>query len=307
MLMLDRAGLARARSFVRTHGRPLDGALCAWVFGDGSADAVAQGLSAYQTGDGGFGRALEPDFRFAGSSVLATTVGLQYAAAVGLAAQAPVVAGAVGYLVGAYDQAEGRWHAVPRAVNDAPHAPWWSVDPATGTCSVEGTWANPSAEATAWLWRWRSLVPPSLLEEATRRALAELAAMPERLDMHDFLCYARLAEALPAGERDAMRARLSRSVPRMVAADPAAWATYGATPLMLAPTPASPFAAVLGELVDVNLDHVIASVGADGGWWPTWTWGDAHPDVWPTARREWAGQITAQTLRTLAAYGRIAA
>lgn len=71
--------LARSRAFVDTAARPIDRALCALTLGDAATDpeAMADALARYANGDGGFGHALEPDFRLAESSLRATTVGLR--------------------------------------------------------------------------------------------------------------------------------------------------------------------------------------------------------------------------------------
>jgi hypothetical protein len=308
MAMLSDRAYARARDFVAAHARPLDRALLAHQL-DGASGAqaqVAHALGAYQNEDGGLGRALEPDFRLKASSVIATTVGLQYAVAAGLEGTDPVVRGALAFLVRAWDPESGRWPAVPAAVNGAPHAPWWAVDAESGRSGVEGTWANPSAEVVAYLWRYPETVPEALRERATERALAELGALAGPLDLHDFLCYARLAEALPAGPRAAVMEHLTHDLPQTVAVDPASWRSYGAKPLTLAPTPDAAFAPTLRDALERNLDFEIESQAPDGSWRPSWSWADAYPEAWSVAAVEWAGALTVGMLRSLKAFGRIA-
>lgn len=305
MRQLSHDKYLQSRAFVAAYARPLDRALCAFTFDGGPEGAVAEALAAFQTDDGGFGRALEPDFRLDDASVLATTLGLQYAVESGLPAHDPMVARAVAYLTRTFDPVARRWQAVPREVNDAPHAPWWTVDPSSGRCEVEGTWANPNAEALAYLWWYGTPADTPLRDAVTQVALSELATMPVRLALHDFLCYARLAEALPADKADLIRAHLHASLPLTVDHDPASWVEYGAKPVTLASSPHSPFAAGLGADLDACLDFEVHSVGSDGAWRPNWTWGDAYPNAWRVAEREWAGLMTVQTLRTLAVFGRV--
>jgi hypothetical protein len=52
------------------------------------------------------------------------------------------------------------------------------------------------------------------------------------------------------------------------------------------------------------LKHEIGRQAEDGGWWPTWKWGQ-YEDVWPIAEREWAGKITVGCLTTLRAFDMI--
>jgi hypothetical protein len=46
------------------------------------------------------------------------------------------------------------------------------------------------------------------------------------------------------------------------------------------------------------MHHEIERQSDDGGWWPTWKWGQ-YEDVWPIAEKEWAGKITLDCLRAL--------
>ena len=52
------------------------------------------------------------------------------------------------------------------------------------------------------------------------------------------------------------------------------------------------------QVVDRLLKHEISQQAEDGGWWPTWKWGQ-YEDVWPIAEKEWAGKMTFECLRTL--------
>ncbi len=65
-------------AFVQATARDVDKALLAYHLQDGPATAVLDALTSYQNPDGGFGRALEPDFRLDASSPMATSVALQY-------------------------------------------------------------------------------------------------------------------------------------------------------------------------------------------------------------------------------------
>ena len=57
--------------------------------------------------------------------------------------------------------------------------------------------------------------------------------------------------------------------------------------------------------IDRLLDADIDSQSDDGGWWPTWEWGQ-YEDTWPVAEREWAGKLTLYCLVTLDSFGKIA-
>ena len=91
----------------------------------------------------------------------------------------------------------------------------------------------------------------------------------------------------------------------MVNRDPAAWGGYVPRPLKLAPRPSSLLAQDLAADVERNLDYEIANQAADGSWAPYWSWGDAFPDSWVVAKREWCGRLTFEALRSLRAFDRI--
>lgn len=305
MKILDADGLRRSLRFLEVHARPLDQAIAAYYFRDGSVETVRTALRTFQNPDGGFGNAIEPDFRLQPSSPLATTVGLQYARALHLQADDPIVQGAVRYLLDAFDAQQNRWHAVPAQVNDVPHAPWWTVK--DGRCGVEGTWANPSAEVLGYLWQYQALVPADFLTEVTGTALAELGKMPDNLGMHEFLCYQRLSEHLPQPYKSTVLERLQNSLLFTVDTAPERWSEYGAKPLQIVPSPASPFAALLWDAVQLNLDYELETMNADGSWSPNWSWFGNYDEIWPTAAREWQGHLTFRTLKSLADFGRIPA
>ena len=59
------------------------------------------------------------------------------------------------------------------------------------------------------------------------------------------------------------------------------------------------------ETIGYNLDYVIENQTADGSWRPTWTWGDAYPDAWVEAERQWSGVLTLGQLLKLRTFGRL--
>jgi hypothetical protein len=90
-----------------------------------------------------------------------------------------------------------------------------------------------------------------------------------------------------------------------VSTDPASFGEYVNKALKLAPLPESLFADVLAGPVATTLDYEIEHQQSDGGWDPNWSWQGAYPAEWEIARREWRGELTLKTLRSLRAYGRI--
>src|SRR5512146_145776 len=83
-MMLNPDALTHAREFLRKQGRPLEQARYCFHFGCTPAVDARTALARYQNKDGGFGRALEPDFRLPASSATATAVGFAHMREIGV-------------------------------------------------------------------------------------------------------------------------------------------------------------------------------------------------------------------------------
>jgi hypothetical protein len=302
-MMFTPAGFSQAQKFLLTQARPLERARYRFHFENAPATEFRNALATFQNADGGFGRALEPDFRLPASSAIATAMGFQYLREAGVSARDPMVLAAVRWTQAAFDHALGRWPAVPPPVNDWPHAPWWTWS----APDKPGFTANPGVEFVAHLWRYREVTDAGFLSELTARAEELVAALPAYPEMHDLICIIRLAEtpAVPATLRNRAARRVRRAGPAIVARDPQAWAQYGVKPLLLAPRADSLLTSRLEEVIGANLDYEIGRQGADGAWTPNWNWGGLFPEHWPQAELEWKGVLTLQTLLTLRSFGRL--
>jgi hypothetical protein len=287
-------------------GRPLDQARFRYFFSDGDAKAVLEALQRFQNEDGGFGHGLEPDLRTPASSVIATTQGCAILRELGVDAGEPIVQRASHYLIDNYDADRRVWPIVPPTVEDAPHAPWWTYSETER--NFGGFRANPSAAVVGYLHDYPELAPAALLNEATAAVLEHLAHLPDKIEMHDLLCYVGLAGArhLPAAARGAVITRLRQAIPYSVERDPEAWAAYSLQPLDVAPAPAAELASALDpSLIEANLDSWIEQLPPDELWPIPWNWAFVDAAAWAQAQRDWQGHLAVQRLRVLQAYGRI--
>jgi hypothetical protein len=303
-MRLSTTNFEKARRFIKTQARALDRSLFEHHFEGASAGAVLTELARYQNEDGGFGRSLEPDFRLEASSPLATSVAFQMLRELAAPADHPLARNGIAYFLKTFDGVRGGWQAAPQAVNAVPHAPWWTFDEAEGKVSPE-TPANPSAEIAGYLYAYAELVPPDFLAAVTGRVINHLEANHGAMAMFDLHCYRRMADELPQPQQDQVLALLRPAIANLVERDPAAWAGYVAQPLEFVKSPDSPYYSSLREATEANLDYAIQTQAEDGSWPPKWSWGDSYPDIWPTARQEWAGVLTVETLRILEAFDRI--
>ena len=294
-----RDGHNRAREWLKSEGRGIDLAYTSWISG-GSATVIVNELLKFQNNDGGFGHALEPDVRLSGSSVLATSVALQHASRLDLAASHPVVSGAMQYLSSSFDAATGLWKLVPDHVDDAPHAPWWGPrKPGDGQL-------NPRAELLAYYWRWGSEGIGEKTLDVLTSAVASLIPTSEELEMHEILTIDRLVSepGLPDHIREGIEATFRTAVVDRIGTDPSGWVGYGIAPLSIVKSPNHRLADELSSSIEIQLDQIEASQQVDGSWIPPWSWFGEYPETWPEAERDIRSFVTADNVGLLSRFGR---
>jgi hypothetical protein len=287
---------AAADRFLQRQARLLERRLFATRFLGQPASGVVDVLRGYQNTDGGFGHGLEPDKRCPASLPIDVEIAFQALAAAD-AADAGMVGRACDFL-GRVAAAAGAGGAVPLAfpvIASFPRAVHWSdwtyrpgLNPTAGLAGllhqlgVDHPWL---AEATGYCWR--QLESGARIRDAHELSevfvFLEHAPDRERADKH----MAALADTLAEVE--------------MFHLDPAAEG-YGLTPLYLAHDPGSRSRALFDDaLIEAHLDALAGSQQPDGGWPISW-----EPPS-EASLLEWRGIVTWQALRTLTAYGRLAA
>lgn len=294
--MISTAAVQRARRFVEANARPLDRAYLDYVLpagaGAGSAERVIAELARFQTAEGGFGHAIEPDVRAPAPSAIATSIAFQYLRGIGLAARAELALPAIAYLLATLDRQDWVWPAVDARVEEGPHAPWW----APNLARFRGYVLNPTAELLGYLYDHRADVPDEVLEGVTQGVLGAVEAAGVIESPYELYCCMRLARtsALPAQVRDRLQGLL---IPSLKAADPD---DAHLDLLRLIPTPLSFGYEVVRGGLERQAERLIAAQGDDGGWRPGW-------DPWHAeAHVEWSGVITSQALISLSAHGYVA-
>ena len=303
MNRLTHAAFQSAKNFIMDQGRALDQRRFEFHFEAGSANAVLAALASYQNDDGGFGNSLEPDIRTSASSAIATTVGFQILREIGANAGHALVRKGIEYFVTTYDESRQVWQIIPPEVEDAPHAPWWNYENSAETFGQ--FLVNPRAEIVGYLHEFSDGVPTELLKPLAAIVMEHMDSPPDEMEMHDILCFARLAETEALPNRDKVWENLARVAAPRVAQNAAQLTGYVLKPLWLVSSPESPLAAELKEEVEMNLDFEIEQQGEDGSWSPNFSWGDQYPETWQKAKKEWQSRFTVDTLKTLRDFGRL--
>lgn len=304
MVKLTSELFERAKNFLKEYSRKIDLRLFEYYFESGSVDSVLNVLQTYQNHDGGFGNGIEPDFRLKSSSPMATTIAMQYLRELNVSSDNELVQRAIKYFLNTFDHEKRLWHGVPKETNNEPHAPWWHYNEDQGRSPVEQCWGNPNAEIVGYLHQYSELVPQDFLHMITDVAIEELKKLPDKMEMHEMLCYLRMAETLPLPQKSQVLEKLRKTVRQVASLDPNEWKGYSAKPLWFAPTPKSPVFELIKDEVELNLDYEIQNQSEEGSWTPNWFWGQ-YEEAWKQAEQEWKGYLTVKTLKSLHDYGRV--
>lgn len=291
MKTLSPDAFAAAERYMALNARLLDRARFAYRFSDGPVSPVLHAVRAYQNPDGGFGHAIEPDLRGAGSQPQGAETALWALDDVG-AFDETIILSACAWLEANATEEHGVPWVLPSVVDDE-RGPWWQPQgerppgalnptaPIVGLLHANGVahrWIGP---ATEFCWR----------------KIAEL----EEVGAYDAMCVLAFLERVPEKDRAAAEfERLRDSLRASAAIDPEAEG-HVHSPLDLAPHPDSLARGLFSDdEIDLHLDHLIDTQGENGGWAPNF-------DMWtPVVVHEWGGHLTLATLLTLQANGRIA-
>ncbi|MBU1895400.1 hypothetical protein KJ641_00820 [Patescibacteria group bacterium] len=303
-MKLTQNNFEKVSSFIKTNARDLDKQLYAFYFEGDSADKVFTELANYQNDDGGFGRGIEPDFVTSSSSVIATTIAIQYMEKLETTETNETLKNTIDYFVNSFSEEHQKWSPVPIDVNNSPHAPWWHIDEKSGMCVIDQSWENPTVEILGYLHKYPNSFPALKLEELTRRAVEGLQS-DEDIPEHSLYCYQIFYTSLSEQLKAQIKPRLFERIKAIVNTNVDEWREkYVPKPLNFVDGPESPFYNLLRDSVHQNLDFLIETIDANEAWFPTWSWGQYEKE-WVKARIEWAGKIAVENLVVLKKFSKI--
>jgi hypothetical protein len=256
----------RAQTYLDASGRPVDAAWLRQMRGRATEEDVRAALASYQNGDGGFGQALEPDIAAPNSNPFAARIAMLLLLATKTAADAPISRRLAGWLDAAQG-ASGDW-PFAQGVYQHPLAPWYAA------------WEFPSLNPALCLAgaATRLGIGSATMHQRVRD-LADRLAKPEEIATASFYEILPLVEYFPWVDHPNREAFLVPLAAK-IEADAGAGKYEDADHFFTHLGPASGDLAqrVSREVIDVQLDRLLAAQEVDGGWpspyspiWRSWT------------------------------------
>jgi len=300
-IVLSKDNFVKAEGYIETNARPLDKALYEFEFKNGSPQAVLEILNPYQNEDGGFGKALEPDFRIKESSVLATTLALQYVNELNLSKPIEMIERGIHYLVREIQQFSEDshlryfWYLVPREIDQSLCAPWWIVEKNEPPEIEE--WTNPSVEVIGYLLRYSQFVPRSLLDDILLDLQSFFKLVPKLSGSvyYKFLCFKRLIPHVSKEFQTDILTLIDRTFETPELLDEQKFREIKIQRLITEKS--SYLFQKYPEKITELIENEVKRLGDDGGSHPNWKWGE-H-ELWKQVEREWTGKFTYELLSAL--------
>jgi hypothetical protein len=291
----------KAKQYIKTKARPLDRALFEYEFNDGSPQKVLDILRTYQNEDGGFGKALESDLRMKESSILATTVALQYVSKLSLSTVDKMVERAILYLLKeTRHYAEGFplknfWYSHSVEQSQSPHAPWWHIEKLKPP-EIED-WPNPNVEVIGYLLKYSKFVPQSLVDESLLDLHNYLKLVPHLTGFifYKLLCFKRLIPNVSKELQKEIYNMIDRTVKNSNILEEQNFEEIKIQWLITEKS--SYFYQKYPEKMKKLLENEVNRLGEDGGSHPKWKWGE--DEMWKKVEQEWTGKCTIGLLMTL--------
>ena len=233
-LKMNNITLQKAKEFMYRNARPLDLARFQYHFENGSKETVINVLSYYQNEDGGFGHAVEADCWNPNSIPLHSNTASDIIREIDFEdANHPVIQGLLKWY-GSGEHFNGKtWSITVPSNNYYPHAPWWHTD-SVSSCHTD---YNGTSQIAGFIVRYAE--PGSDLFNLGIRIVNEAidALSPEEImDMHTCTCYIRMKEyiekagAMDLVPYDELKAKLKKSVNKLIVTDKTKWSAYMCKP-----------------------------------------------------------------------------
>jgi len=287
------------------YGRPLEKTILKKYFNGGSGQDILNELKKFQNEDGGFGHGIESDFRLPLSSPMATSVGIRLLSEINELKEAKeMIKAAIAYLETSFDEKRNGWFAVPKEVNNFPHAFWWHFNEKDNMTIIDSNWGNPSAEILAYLYKYRQYVEKLDIDSLVEYAINYIENKLEFNSDNELFCYIKLYRVLPEALQKRLEKRITSAIEQVIVYDEQEWHEYVPTPIGFVKNIDSNRFGVLESKLNNNLDFIIRELESNGKINPPWGESYYEGDL-KEAYNEWIGVLTLKALITLERFERV--
>ncbi|NMB03640.1 MAG: hypothetical protein GX978_03705 [Tissierellia bacterium] len=304
--MLDEKKCETVANYLLRRGRPLDIVRYRFHNGETSGRHVLQYLKSFQNEDGGYAHGLESDIQMPVSSPLVTWAATRILRKV---IESPVTEIQVkmlfDYLRDTSEFVNGRWRASIPAMNDYPHAPWWTFDEET----EEQTWRyNPTAELAGFILRFKSPSSNQTANNLYTRAEKIIRAMIPVITADDYnltghelsnfttlykdLLIAGRLDLLPHDFGDFLQTKVKQALTNDLADYRAG--EYGNVPSMFIMSKDNPYYQENKDVAEDYADFLEETLMKEGYWNPNWTWG--QEELPPDVLDDWRSSLTVENM-----------
>ncbi|MGE4571237.1 MAG: hypothetical protein AB7E09_00620 [Candidatus Izemoplasmatales bacterium] len=288
--------MKQVKTWITNHARPLEQALYDFFFENGTKEDVVKALKKFQNQDGGFGNALEPDYRNPESNPIACQFAANIIHAMNLPKDHEMITLLLEYLKHTPYKKEGKFYFRIPSNNEYPHAPWWHYEKGN---EIEGY--NPTASLIGFMFYYMDESDPyySKVEKDLDQIIRDF--MNQNItEMHELKCFNELYEYVCEGlDCTNLRRKLLEQNMNAIEKDTSKWlSAYVAKPSQVLVSMHSPGIHELMDLFHQELKMTIANRNSEGVFDIAWEWGQ-YQEEFEIAKKEWMGIIAVKTLRML--------
>ncbi|WP_313340736.1 hypothetical protein [Sedimentibacter sp.] len=307
MLKLSNECFNKVSYLLKNEARDLEKYLYEYHFQGGSSKNIIKELKKYQNDDGGFGKALESDFRQPDSSPMATSIGIRILSEIEETEDTKnIIKSACKYFELTFNEKRSGWYALNKEVNKYPHAPWWHYDVEKGMTVIDKNWGNPSAEILAYLYKYRNYTNLLDINYLIEYAIKYIEDKKVFESDNELFCYIKLFEILPEDIKSQLKNRISCGISQVIEYNRENWKDYVPLPLDFVSSPEKEKFGVINSKINENLDYYVELIEGNEGSLINPPWGDSYyQGSLKPAYNEWKGVLTLKILKRLDNYNRI--
>jgi len=264
---LSKPALIKAADYIYDCGRDIDIALYEFYFKRAHPSKVINELIKYVNPDGGFGKGLELDFMYTGSTPLSTTIALNIIRQLHIYSNNHLTFDALEYLSNTRNYKNG-WSCITKEVNNYPRAMWWDYKPIL----KETYTLNPTAEIIGYFYVFGGGVYRNIVHDMLETCYAYLRNPTNGNEMHEMISLMKMTRMLPSSLRNRFARFLRSRLNNTLCFDTSKYNTYVFTPLHVFESQNDPLYDIFRNQVEENLDYLIETQKPDGSWQVNWNW-----------------------------------